>query len=93
MGRVVITHSTYIEGLIPLLKQLAQESGIETVTPAVISRARGRSTNLRLRISTPITGGYKLMARRGTSAQEVFVVTGRGREELQSLVDQLLESL
>jgi len=93
MGRVVITHSTYIEGLIPLLKQLAQESGIETVTPAVISRARGRSANLRLRISTPITGGYKLVARRGTSAQEVFVVTGRGREELQSLVDQLLESL
>ena len=56
MGRVVITHSTYIEGLIPLLKQLAQERGIDTVTPAVISRVRGRSTSLRLRISTPITG-------------------------------------
>jgi hypothetical protein len=91
MGRVVITHSTYIEGLIPLLKQLAQESGIETVTPAVISRVRGRSTSLRLRISTPITGGYKLVARRGTSAQEVFVVTAREREDLQALVDQLLQ--
>ncbi len=90
MGRVVITHSTYIEGLIPLLKRLAREGGIETVTPAVISRVRGRSTSLRLRISTPITGGYKLVARRGTSAQEVFVVTDRQREELQSLVDQLL---
>ena len=90
MGRVVITHSTYIEGLIPLLRQLAQESGIETVTPAVISRVRGRSTSLRLRISTPITGGYKLVARRGTSAQEVFVVTAREREELQLLLDGLV---
>lgn len=91
MGRVVITHSTYIEGLIPLLKQLAQERGIETVTPAVISRVRGRSTSLRLRISIPITGGFKLVARRGTSAQEVFVVTAREREDLQLLLDGLVD--
>ena len=90
MGRVVITHSTYIEGLIPLLRRLAQQDGIETVTPAVISRVRGRSTGLRLRISAPISGGHKLMARRGTSAQEVFVVTDPGRDDLQQLVDQLL---
>jgi len=90
MGRLVITHSTYIEGLIPLLKRLAQEDGIETVTPAVISRVRGRSTGLRLRISAPISGGHKLIARRGTSAQEVFVVTDLGRDDLQQLVDQLL---
>ncbi|MFZ0408925.1 MAG: DUF2103 domain-containing protein [Cyanobium sp.] len=93
MGRVVITHSTYIEGLIPLLRRLAQQEGIETVTPAVISRVRGRSASLRLRISIPITGGHKLVARRGTSAQEVFVVTPLGREQLQTLVDQLLEVL
>ena len=60
------------------------------MTPAVISRVRGRSTSLRLRISTPITGGYKLVARRGTSAQEVFVVTAREREDLQLLLDGLV---
>ena len=75
MGRVVITHSTYVEGLIPLLKQLALCPGIDTVTPAVISRVRGRSAQLRLRVTAPITGGHKLMARRGSSVQEVFVVT------------------
>ena len=36
MGRLVITHSTYLEGLIPLLKALAREGGINTVTPPVI---------------------------------------------------------
>ena len=91
MGRVVITHSTYLEGLIPLLKALAREGGIETVTPAVICRVRGRSESLRLRVSTPIKGGFKVVARRGSSAQEVFVVTDRGREDLQQLVDQLLQ--
>lgn len=92
MGRVVITHSTYVEGLIPLLRLLAQQRGIDTVTPAVISRARGRSPSLQLRISTPISGGFKLVARRASSAQEVFVVTSLTREAVQQLVDELLES-
>jgi hypothetical protein len=90
MGRVVITHSTYVEGLIPLLRQLARCPGIDTVTPAVISRVRGRSAQLRLRVSAPITGGHKLVARRGNSVQEVFVVTGWSREQLQQQLDQLL---
>ena len=89
MGRVVITHSTYLEGLIPLLQRLARQPGVDTVTPAVISRVRGRSPGLRLRVSTPITGGHKLVARRGGSAQEVFVVTSLERETLQSLLDHL----
>ena len=90
MGRLVITHSTYLEELIPLLRRLAQPPGIDTVTPAVISRVRGRCSGLRLRVSTPITGGHKLVARRGGSAQEVFVVTRLGREALQDHLDRLL---
>jgi hypothetical protein len=85
----VITHSTYLEGLIPLLRQLARAEGIDTVTPAVISRVRGRSPGLRLRVSAPIRGGYKLVARRGGSAQEVFVITAWSREALQEHLDQL----
>ena len=92
MGRVVITHSTYVEGLIPLLKQLALCPGIDTVTPAVISRVRGRSSQMRLRVSAPITGGHKLVARLGTSAQEVFVVTPMDKQQLQARLDQLAPS-
>ncbi|MEB3257865.1 MAG: DUF2103 domain-containing protein [Cyanobacteriota bacterium] len=92
MGRVVITHSTYIEGLIPLLKQLADDPGISTVTPAVISRVRGRSSLLSLKVSTPITGGYKVNARRASTAQEVFVVTTLSRQALQERIDALLSS-
>jgi hypothetical protein len=60
MGRLVITHSTYLEGLIPLLKRLVKDPQIDTITPAVISRVKGRAPELRLRVSTPITGGWKL---------------------------------
>ena len=86
LGRVVITHSTYVEGLIPWLKSLAGEKGIQTITPAVINRVRGRSQSLQLRVSTTIRGGYKLVARKGTSAQEVFVVTSMSRPDLEQAV-------
>ena len=90
MGRLVITHSTYLEGLIPLLKRLVQDPAIDTITPAVIARVRGRSPELRLRVSTPITGGWKLVARHGSSAQEVFVVTGLNAEALEDRIVQAL---
>jgi hypothetical protein len=90
MGRVVITHSTYVEGLIPLLRRLAKEPGIETVTPAVITRVKGPSSGLKLRVSIPITGGFKLLARRGSSAQEVFVITGLSRDLLEERLEALL---
>jgi len=90
MGRLVITHSTYLEGLIPLLKRLVKDPQIDTITPAVISRVKGRAPELRLRVSTPITGGWKLVARRGSSAQEVFVVTGLDAPGLEQRIDQAL---
>ncbi|MAH58011.1 MAG: hypothetical protein CMN91_06190 [Synechococcus sp. ARS1019] len=88
MGRVVITHSTYVEGLIPWLKSLAKETAIQTITPAVISRVRGRSPMLELRVSIPIRGGYKLVARKGSSAQEVFVITELEKGQLQTVLER-----
>ena len=92
MGRLVITHSTYLEGLIPLLRRLVQHPRIDTITPAVIARVRGRAPDLRLRVSTPITGGWKLVARRGSSAQEVFVVTDLNASELEQQIAQELRA-
>jgi len=92
MGRLVITHSTYLEGLIPVLRRLAREPRIDTITPAVISRVRGRSPTLQLRISTPISGGHKLVARRGTSVQEVFIVTDLDASQLEPLLQQALQT-
>ncbi len=90
MARLVITHSTYVEGLIPVLQKLAEQPGIDTITPAVIARVRGRCPTLQLRISAPISGGHKLVARRGSSVQEVFVVTELSSAELNALLQTTL---
>ncbi|MGB1417417.1 MAG: DUF2103 domain-containing protein [Synechococcus sp.] len=88
MGRVVITHSTYVDGLIPWLKSLTKESSIQTITPAVISRVRGRTPVLELRVSIPIRGGYKLVARKGSTAQEVFIITELEKGQLQTVLER-----
>ena len=87
MGRVVITHSTYIEGLIPILKKLALNEGIKTVTPGIISKVRGRSSKLIIRVSVITIGGYKAIARKGQSAQEIFITTDMSVNELKYLLD------
>ena len=87
MGRVVLNHSTHIEGLIPILKKIAGNNRIKMVTPAIISRVRGRSDELVIRVSVKTINGYKAIARKGKSAQEVFISTDLGKDELKKLID------
>ena len=87
MGRLVLNHSTNIEGLIPLLEKLALNINIRTITPAVISRARGRSSSLTLRLSVKTISGYKAIARKGRTAQEVFISTDLSKDELKKIID------
>ena len=68
LGRLVLNHSTNIEGLIPVLQKLAQDINIKTITPAAISRARGRSSKLIIRLSVKTINGYKAIARKGKTA-------------------------
>ena len=88
MGRVVITHSTYIEGLIPVLRKLASHEKVKTVTPAIISKVRGRSSKLIIRVSVITTGGFKAIARKGQSAQEIFITTDMNIDELRYLLNR-----
>ena len=88
MGRVVITHSTYIEGLIPVLRKLASHEKVKTVTPAIISKVRGRSSKLIIRVSVITTGGFKAIARKGQSAQEIFITTDMNIDELKYLLNR-----
>ncbi len=87
MGRLVLNHSTNIEGLIPLLQKLALNINIKTVTPAVISRVRGRSSKLTIRLSVKTVNGYKAIARKGRTAQEVFISTDLSKDELKQIID------
>ncbi|MCW6037639.1 DUF2103 domain-containing protein [Spirulina subsalsa FACHB-351] len=85
-GRLVWNHSTHIPGLIPILERLVQWEGITTVTPGVISRSKGHAPALKLRVSVPIRGGYKVIARQGKTVQEVFFVTQLSQGELEGAI-------
>ena len=87
MGRVVLNHSTHIEGLIPILKKLALNKNIKTITPAIISKSRCSSSKLVFRISVKTINGYKAIARKGKTAQEVFISTDLGKDELKKLLE------
>ena len=87
MGRLVLNHSSNIEGLIPILKKLALNINIKTVTPAIISRVKGRSSKLTIRLSVKTISGYKAIARKGKTAQEVFISTDLSKDELKNLLD------
>ncbi len=87
MGRLVLNHSTNIEGLVPILKRLSNDKNIKTVTPATISRVRGRSSKLVIRLSVRTINGFKAIARKGRTAQEVFISTDLSKDELKNLLD------
>ena len=87
MGRLVLNHSTNIEGLVPILKKLALDLHIKTITPAVISRVKGRSSKLVIRLSVKTINGYKAIARKGKTAQEVFISTDLSKDQLKKIID------
>ena len=87
MGRLVINHSTNLEGLIPILQKLALNINIKSITPGVISRVRGRSSTLVIRLSVKTISGYKAIARKGKTAQEVFISTDLSKDELKEIID------
>lgn len=91
-GRLVWNHSTHIPGLIPVLEALTAFAGIQTVTPAVIKSVRSHSPHLKLKVSVPIQGGFKLIARKGKTVQEVFVLTTLSQTELEAAIAHLLDT-
>lgn len=91
-GRLVWNHSTHIPGLIPILEKLIDCEGIGTVTPGRIKTARGRCPKMKLRVSVPIRGGYKIIARQGKTVQEVFVLTALEKKELEQAIAGLMDN-
>ena len=57
------------------------------VTPAAISRVKGKSSKLVIRLSVKTINGYKAIARKGKTAQEVFISTDLGKDELKKIIE------
>ena len=79
-GRLVLTHSTHCEGLIAALRLLCASPLVHSVVPGRLATARGSAAGLSLRLGVATAGGagYKLLARKGQTVQEVFVTVRGG---------------
>ena len=91
-GRLVLNHSTHIHGLIQILERLTKIDGIQTVTPGVIGRVKGHAPTMQLRVSVPIRGGFKVIARLGKTVQEVFILTDLNQNELETAIASILKN-
>lgn len=89
-GRLVWNHSTHLPGIIPILEKLVECEGITTITPGRIKKTRSHIPKLKLKVSVPIRGGYKLIARQGKTVQEVFIVTILEQGQLEQAIAELL---
>lgn len=89
-GRIVWNHSTHLPGLIAVLERLTWQAGVDTITPAVIGQTKSNAPKLLIKVSVPIRGGFKLIARKGKTFQEVFVVTRLTQPELEVAIAQAI---
>ena len=88
MGRLVQNHSTNIEGLVKWLKKIAIVDEIKTITPASLSKTKGRGENLSLKVTVKTNEGYKLLARKGKLVQEVFLVTKLDENRIIDIIEE-----
>ncbi len=86
MARLVHTHSTYVEGLISVLKHMSKDKSLKTITPGVIMRVKGRSDKLSIKITREVNGGFKLIARKGNSAQDLYIITDYSKNDLEEKI-------
>ena len=86
MGRLVQNHSTHIEGLIKWLKRIAEAVDVKTVRPATLSKTNGRGEKLAIKVTIKTKEGFKLLARKGTQVQEVFLVTSLNETEIKEVI-------
>ncbi len=72
------------------MDRLTQEVGIQTITPGVIGPARSHTPKMTIKVSVPIRGGFKLIARKGKTVQEVFVIASLEQTELEAAIAEIL---
>jgi hypothetical protein len=80
-----------IPGLLPVLERIAAHPSVSAVIPGRITVTHAALTTLELRLGPPTLSGFKLTARRGRTAQEVFVVTAGPQETMRFLRSEVKE--
>jgi hypothetical protein len=91
-NRLKVEHSI-IGGLRDVLERLLEaNSDIRSVIPGVIRPVRDAKGDVKIRVTVPITNGWKAIALSAGARQELFISTVLSKDELERAITQALES-
>ena len=91
-NRLKVEHSI-IGGLRDVLERLLEaNSDIRSVIPGVIRPVRDAKGEVKIRVTVPITNGWKAIALSAGARQELFISTGLSKDALERAITQALES-
>jgi hypothetical protein len=89
--RLKIEHSI-IDGVRDLLTRLlAHNAEVRSVIPGVIRQVRDARGPVKVRITVPVTNGWKAIALSAGARQELFISTSLTREELEAALERAAE--
>lgn len=88
--RLKIEHSI-IDGLRPVLVRLLEATPeIRSIVPGVIRPVRDAKGRVKIRVTVPVTNGWKAIALAAGARQELFVSTAMGQTELEAALERAL---
>jgi hypothetical protein len=89
-GKLKIEHSI-IDGVRDLLERLiAANPEIRSVIPGVIRVVRDAKGEVRVRVTVPVTNGWKAIAYSAGARQELFISTTLSQGELEEALERAL---
>ncbi len=92
-NRLKIEHSI-IDGLRPVLERVLRDCPeIRSIVPGVIRQVRDAKGPPRIRITVPVSNGWKAIALSGGARQELFVSTTMTKEGLEKRLSQAIEAV
>lgn len=87
--KLKIEHSI-IDGLRPVLERLLRHDEIRSIIPGVIKPVRDARGPVKIRITVPVTNGWKGIALAAGARQELFISTALVQAEVERLVAEAL---
>ena len=87
--KLKIEHSI-IDGLRPVLERMLRHDEIRTIIPGVIKPVRDARGPVKIRITVPVTNGWKGIALASGARQELFISTALAQAEVERLVAEAL---
>lgn len=90
-GKLKVEHSI-IDGVRDVLERLLLDNPeIRSVIPGVIRPVRDAKGKVKVRVTVPVTNGWKAIALSAGARQELFISTTLSKLELEQAIGQVLE--